>query len=306
MQMIRKTITFVPFLYQLFNDILVSAAADRKRVKDILVNINVVDNRISVWTHGQGVHDINFCLIRQAVRFGFVSVINGDGNELPTEEVVKSIGTDLKKVHITENWCLVSFIPHLPHFGMECLEHDIAALMKRRVVDLAGTSSALKVRLAGTRFLPRTFRDYVELYIHTFGGTPTYPTRIYEKLNDGWEICAATTDLYFKYCDDTQHGNFMALFLKFSFLSPGLVAKVESLDIDTSRDSKKEIVWICQISQEISLKRTRERMSDQEAKDLKAEAREIMPQPSTAWSLYWSWMAAETPRGFRAVGQLIG
>ncbi|GKC15084.1 hypothetical protein Tco_1011866 [Tanacetum coccineum] len=43
----------------------------------------------------------------------------------------------------------------------------------------------------------------------------------------------------------------------------------------------KTRVWICQISQEISQKRTRERMSDQEAKDLKAEAREIMPQPST-------------------------
>ncbi|GJW45792.1 hypothetical protein Tco_0077438 [Tanacetum coccineum] len=41
------------------------------------------------------------------------------------------------------------------------------------------------------------------------------------------------------------------------------------------------IVWICQISQEISQKQTRERMSDQEAKELKAEAREIMPQPST-------------------------
>ncbi|GJY55221.1 reverse transcriptase domain, reverse transcriptase zinc-binding domain protein, partial [Tanacetum coccineum] len=38
------------------------------------------------------------------------------------------------------------------------------------------------------------------------------------------------------------------------------------------------MVWICQISQEISQKRTRERMSDQEAKDLKDEAREIMPQ----------------------------
>ncbi|GJR71389.1 hypothetical protein Tco_0083754 [Tanacetum coccineum] len=25
-----------------------------------------------------------------------------------------------------------------------------------------------------------------------------------------------------------------------------------------------------------------------------------------AWSLYWSWMAAETPRVLRAVGQLIG
>ncbi|GJS36388.1 hypothetical protein Tco_0534770 [Tanacetum coccineum] len=40
-------------------------------------------------------------------------------------------------------------------------------------------------------------------------------------------------------------------------------------------------VWICQISQEISQKRTRERMSNQEAKEIKAEAREIMPQPST-------------------------
>ncbi|GJS02804.1 hypothetical protein Tco_0319312 [Tanacetum coccineum] len=34
------------------------------------------------------------------------------------------------------------------------------------------------------------------------------------------------------------------------------------------------IVWISQISQEISQKRTRERMSDQEAKEIKAKARE--------------------------------
>ncbi|GJS71468.1 reverse transcriptase domain-containing protein [Tanacetum coccineum] len=42
-------------------------------------------------------------------------------------------------------------------------------------------------------------------------------------------------------------------------------------------------VWISQISQEISQKRTRERMSDQEAKELKAEARKIMPQPSSVY-----------------------
>ncbi|GJS71470.1 reverse transcriptase domain-containing protein [Tanacetum coccineum] len=42
-------------------------------------------------------------------------------------------------------------------------------------------------------------------------------------------------------------------------------------------------VWICQISQEISQKRTRERMSDQEAKELKAEAKEN--QASTFFSL---------------------
>ncbi|GJU92590.1 retrovirus-related pol polyprotein from transposon TNT 1-94 [Tanacetum coccineum] len=71
------------------------------------------------------------------------------------------------------------------------------------------------------------------------------------------------------------------------------------------QETPQYAVWICQISQEISQKRTRERMSDQEAKEIKAEAREIMPQPSTAWSLYWSWMAAETPRVLRAEGQLI-
>ncbi|GKE85821.1 reverse transcriptase domain-containing protein [Tanacetum coccineum] len=45
--------------------------------------------------------------------------------------------------------------------------------------------------------------------------------------------------------------------------------------------ARKLWVWICQRSQENSQKRTRERMSDQEAKEIKAEAREIMPQPST-------------------------
>ncbi|GKE72851.1 hypothetical protein Tco_1534892 [Tanacetum coccineum] len=50
-------------------------------------------------------------------------------------------------------------------------------------------------------------------------------------------------------------------------------------DLDEEIISTK--VWICQISQEISQKRTRERMSDQEAKEIKAKAREIMPQPST-------------------------
>ncbi|GJR27623.1 hypothetical protein Tco_1103855 [Tanacetum coccineum] len=40
-------------------------------------------------------------------------------------------------------------------------------------------------------------------------------------------------------------------------------------------------VWICQKSLENSQKRTREWMSDQEAKEIEAKAREIMPQPST-------------------------
>ncbi|GJY89664.1 reverse transcriptase domain-containing protein [Tanacetum coccineum] len=58
--------------------------------------------------------------------------------------------------------------------------------------------------------------------------------------------------------------------------------KHANFDLKTAGDHRKlQLVWICQILQEISQKRTRERMSDQEAKEIKAEAREIMPQPST-------------------------
>ncbi|GJR91944.1 hypothetical protein Tco_0215955 [Tanacetum coccineum] len=65
------------------------------------------------------------------------------------------------------------------------------------------------------------------------------------------------------------------------------------------------LVWICQISQEISQKRTRERMSDQEAKELKAEAREIMPQPSTACYHHWKLDGCYGIKRVRAIGQLI-
>ncbi|GJZ78463.1 hypothetical protein Tco_0643300 [Tanacetum coccineum] len=55
----------------------------------------------------------------------------------------------------------------------------------------------------------------------------------------------------------------------------------QSLHISHLAGHSRGVVWICQILQEISQKRTQERMDDQEAKEIKAKAREIMPQPST-------------------------
>ncbi|GJW92784.1 hypothetical protein Tco_0172456 [Tanacetum coccineum] len=63
-------------------------------------------------------------------------------------------------------------------------------------------------------------------------------------------------------------------------IPPGVEMLIPKLrGLPTFQESLR--VWICQILQEISQKRTRERMSDQEAKEIKAEAREIMPQPSS-------------------------
>ena len=65
-----------------------------------------------------------------------------------------------------ENWTMVSFKPDLSKFGMECLEEDVVALMKKRVVDLAGClGKTVKVELNGKRVPPKTFEDYVKLYL---------------------------------------------------------------------------------------------------------------------------------------------
>jgi DNA topoisomerase-2 len=44
-----------------------------------------------------------------------------------------------------ENWTRVTFKPDLKRFGMQILEDDMIALMKRRVWDIAGCNSAIKV-----------------------------------------------------------------------------------------------------------------------------------------------------------------
>ncbi|GKA29474.1 DNA topoisomerase 2 [Tanacetum coccineum] len=44
----------------------------------------------------------------------------------------------------------------------------------------------------------RTFEHYVELYLQA---SVTYPTRIYDKLNDRWKICVAIADLVFEHFD---------------------------------------------------------------------------------------------------------
>lgn len=79
-----------------------------------------------------------------------------------------------------ENWTMVSFKPDLTKFGMECLEADVVALMKKRVVDLAGClGKSVKVELDGKRVPPKTFEDYVKLYLQSSQEPLRYFLKIY-------------------------------------------------------------------------------------------------------------------------------
>lgn len=65
-----------------------------------------------------------------------------------------------------ENWTRITFKPDLPKFNMSELEDDVVALMKKRVIDLAGTlGKTVKVELNGQRVPVKTFQQYVDLYL---------------------------------------------------------------------------------------------------------------------------------------------
>lgn len=119
-------------------------------------------------------------------------------------KVTKPKITDLKK---DEEYTKITFMPDLEKFKMEKLDNDILGVMMRRVYDVAGTLSGIKVTLNGQRLKIKSFKQYVELFVRalqeqssgstpdTENGTPQpKPTIVHERVNDRWEIAFAVSD----------------------------------------------------------------------------------------------------------------
>ncbi|RWW33853.1 hypothetical protein GW17_00001395 [Ensete ventricosum] len=136
----------------------------------------------------------------------------------------------ITKCKAGENWTKVTFRPDLAKFNMTYLEEDVVALMKKRVLDLAGTlGKNVKVELNGQRLPVKTFADYVNLYLQSASKSRPeplprlvlraseflifllqpfvdlkinswliHPTRIAEKANDRWEICVSLSEGQFQ------------------------------------------------------------------------------------------------------------
>ncbi|CAL5339916.1 unnamed protein product [Camellia sinensis] len=93
-----------------------------------------------------------------------------------------------------------TFKSDLAKFNMTCLEDDVVALMKKRVIDLAGClGKTVKVDLNGQRIPVKSFLDNVNLYIQSASkARPDALPRIAEKVNDTWEICVSLTEGQFQ------------------------------------------------------------------------------------------------------------
>ena len=112
----------------------------------------------------------------------------------------------MEKAKITANknddYTKIIFKPDFSKFGMEGIDDDFEALVKRRVYDLAGTMHGVKVTLNGERVKVRNFKQYVEMYVKAIdkerlgaaSEDSSVSTIIMEKPDARWEIGFAVSD----------------------------------------------------------------------------------------------------------------
>lgn len=90
-----------------------------------------------------------------------------------------------------DNWTKITFQPDLKRFQMEHLEDDVVQLMSKRVYDIAGTiGKDTKVYLNNRRIPVKGFSEYVDLFLRDKPDCP----KIYERMNDRWEVCISASE----------------------------------------------------------------------------------------------------------------
>ncbi|XP_062222323.1 DNA topoisomerase 2-like [Phragmites australis] len=242
--MAHRSVSYVPGLYKIFDEILVNAADNKQRdpkMDALRVDIDVAGCCISVYNNGDGipveVHQEEGVYVPEMIFGHLLTSSNYDDNERKTTGGRNGYGAKLTNIFSTEfvietadgrrqkmykqvfsenmgrksepqitkckkgeNWTRVTFKPDLAKFNMTHLEDDVVALMRKRVVDMAGTiGKTVKVELDGHKVPVKNFAEYVELYIQSASrDRPEGLPRIFEKVNDRWEVCVSLSEGQFQ------------------------------------------------------------------------------------------------------------
>lgn len=101
-----------------------------------------------------------------------------------TEPTIKACA---KKPYTT-----ITFVPDYHRFKMTGMSDDLYSLVLRRCYDMCAlTDNDVNVWLNGVKLEFKNFERYVDLYL----GAKSDKFRVYEKLNDRWEVVATYTDV---------------------------------------------------------------------------------------------------------------
>ena len=241
----HREVSYVPGLYKIFDEVLVNAADNKQRdknMKEIKVTVNREKGEISVRNDGRGIpieiHEREKIYIPEMIFGHLLTSSNYDDDEqkvtggrngygaklcnvystefsLETIDSVKGkrykqIWTDnmskMGKASITNNsgkdYTMVTFYPDFSKFGMQEMDEDFEALVKKRVYDMAGTCKGVKVYLNGERIKAANFKQYMEMYTKAISAenapedAPSKDMQVIltDNSNERWEIGFAVSD----------------------------------------------------------------------------------------------------------------
>lgn len=100
--------------------------------------------------------------------------------------------TKINKPKITKYskkpYTIIRFLPDYESFKLQGLTEDMYKIMEKRVYDMCAiTSKDVNIYFNDTKIDYKSFEKYVDLYI----GSKTEHTRVYEEINERWEIVAS-------------------------------------------------------------------------------------------------------------------
>ena len=200
-----------------------------ERVTIIKVNIDPENNCISIYNNGAGIdiakHKEHKIYVPEMIFGNLLTSANYDKNEkkitggkngygakltniFSTKFIIETIDKKRKLKYVqkfednmskksepkitkikatTKPYTKITFYPDLAKFGMKKLDKDIVSLMKKRVYDMtACTEKTVSIYLNDKKIEFKQFDKYVDLYI----GNKKETTRIYENVNEYWDIVA--------------------------------------------------------------------------------------------------------------------
>jgi len=101
---------------------------------------------------------------------------------------------EIKTYEGKEDYTFVTFYPDLKRFGMKKLDSDTVRALSKRVYDVAGVlPSKVEVYLNGKEIKINNFETYIDFYLE---GAEII--KIYEKVNNRWEIGVSVSDGQFQ------------------------------------------------------------------------------------------------------------
>lgn len=104
---------------------------------------------------------------------------------------MSKVGKPSIKAYSKKPFTRITFTPDYKRFGMTKLTDDIYALFVKRCFDICAlTDAKISVSLNKVALKIKSFEKYIDLYI----GDKGEKQRVYEKIDDRWEICATYTN----------------------------------------------------------------------------------------------------------------